>query len=201
MTPHDRMRWDAARRDLAAAIDQLSQEVRSRDRTKRTNMSFTGLRPGDIQAAIAQTQRTAQERIDAAMQTFQKAALRATTAVPAAIESYAAKVEKETDAQLHEFAKWTNGAPDDIEEPLAAGQATPLPTVAFSTGMVALSEIPAALKGRGNSECVPIGCGCGETFLFPAGRGRTVTCPACNFEQTFAADDASFNVIHNGQAK
>lgn len=66
--------------------------------------------------------------------------------------------------------------------------------------MKALSEIPRDLKGRGNSDCVPIECNCGERFLFPGGKGRTVTCPTCKAVETFADDDASFDVSHNGQA-
>lgn len=65
--------------------------------------------------------------------------------------------------------------------------------------MKVLSEIPRSLKGRGHPNCVPIECGCGETFLFPNGKGRTVTCPTCKTVNTFADDDASFDVSHNGQ--
>lgn len=65
--------------------------------------------------------------------------------------------------------------------------------------MKVLSEIPRSLKGRGHSDCVPIECDCGERFLFPNGRGRAVTCPTCKAVQTFADDDASFDVSHNGQ--
>jgi hypothetical protein len=66
--------------------------------------------------------------------------------------------------------------------------------------MKGLSEIPRSLQGRGHSECIPIECSCGETFLFPAAAGRVVTCPTCKAVQTFADGDTSLDTIHNGQA-
>lgn len=66
--------------------------------------------------------------------------------------------------------------------------------------MKVMDSIPRALKGRGASNCIPIECDCGEMFLFPGSRGRVVTCPTCKAVQTFADDDASFDVSHNGQA-
>jgi hypothetical protein len=67
--------------------------------------------------------------------------------------------------------------------------------------MKVMTAIPHTLKGRGPNNCVPIECDCGETFLFPNGRGRVVTCPTCKIAQTFADDDATFDVSHNGQDK
>ena len=66
--------------------------------------------------------------------------------------------------------------------------------------MKVLSEVPRSLKGRGHSECFPIECSCGETFLFPAHGGRTVRCPTCKAEMTFADADTALDTIHDGQA-
>jgi hypothetical protein len=65
--------------------------------------------------------------------------------------------------------------------------------------MKVLPAIPHPLKGRGATDCIPIECDCGEMFLFPGGKGRTVRCPTCLVSSTFADDDASFDVSHNGQ--
>jgi hypothetical protein len=67
--------------------------------------------------------------------------------------------------------------------------------------MKVLSEVPYSLKGRGHSNCIPFECSCGENFLFPGGKGRVVTCPTCKATQTFADDDTSFDVSHNGQER
>jgi hypothetical protein len=66
--------------------------------------------------------------------------------------------------------------------------------------MKVLSEIPRSLQGRGFTQSWPIECGCGETFLFPANRGRTVTCPTCKAQHIFTEDDALLDSSHNGQA-
>jgi hypothetical protein len=73
-------------------------------------MSITGFEPGAIQARLAAIKQGAADRRTAAMAKLDGADAKLAS-VDEAIEQYAAKIEKEADDALQEFAEHTNGAP------------------------------------------------------------------------------------------
>jgi hypothetical protein len=122
-TPHDEMRWYVARRDLAAAMYQLSQEVRLSPKKKVRLMSITGFEPGAIQARLDALKKRATARRAQSMSKLDAADAKVAS-VDYAIERVAAQIEKEADDAMQEFATHTNGGPalDDPKPP------TPTPT-------------------------------------------------------------------------
>jgi hypothetical protein len=105
--PHDEMRFYAARRDLAAAVLELSQELKA-PKTEVSPMSITGFEPGAIRARLDALKLKATTRRAGALGLLDAADAKLAS-VDAAIEAVAASVEKEAADALHEFAAHTNG--------------------------------------------------------------------------------------------
>lgn len=83
---------------------------------EEVSMTLTGYQPGAIKAAIEKAKQEAQSKVSEAMAKLAAAHIKATEEVPAAIKTYAAKIEKEASDAIQELAEFDNGGPvlDDV---------------------------------------------------------------------------------------
>lgn len=122
------LRFEIVKRDLEAAIYELSEE-------RSDEMAIiNGYRPGAIKAAIERAKSEAQGDMASAMdQLF--AAQTAHAALPAAIREVATAIAKEAADGLQELAEFTNGGPQ------LDGEETPKTPVPAGTGIMTSTGI------------------------------------------------------------
>jgi len=100
--------------DQNATNDQIAHALNLKKinaATAEPQMSFTGFQPGAIKAALATAKQKATADLTEAMGTLAEAQAKAAE-VPAAIKQVAVQMKKEAEDALHEFAEFTNGAPE-----------------------------------------------------------------------------------------
>jgi hypothetical protein len=122
-TPHDEMRWYVARRDLAAAMYQLSQEVRLSPKKKVRLMSITGA--SHLSSSIRDLIAEAKARINDAHLRVGGAVDNITSAASEAAK-IADAINKEADALISGLGQFSNGGPP-LNDPTPTPTPTPLP--------------------------------------------------------------------------
>ena len=80
--------------------------------TEKKSMSITGLEPGSIQAKLAEIKQKAKQRQMDGLAKIEAAYAAGVSKVDAEMEKAVQKINKEVDDSLHEFAQFTNGAPE-----------------------------------------------------------------------------------------
>lgn len=133
MNGFSRLRFSVYAKDLSAAIYELSREknsmnIRLRElaesrhitplpsapivqSAEKPNMSVTGIQNGAFEAKLAEMRKKLSDRLTQGLTKIDTAAEAGAARMEAAVDGIVAKVEKEIDDKLQEFATMSNGGP------------------------------------------------------------------------------------------
>lgn len=98
-------------RDSMIYLEQKLSNPFEQPKTEQKSMSITGIEPGIFEAKMAQMKKKLTDRLNGGLAKIDTAAEAGAVKMEAAVDGVVAKVDKEIDDKLAEFAQFTNGGP------------------------------------------------------------------------------------------
>jgi hypothetical protein len=93
---------------IAAEIERIRGRQKPNEKPK---MSITGIEPGIFEAKIAEMKKKLADRLNGGLAKIDSAAEAGAVKMEAAVDGVVAKVDKDIEDKLAEFAQFTNGGP------------------------------------------------------------------------------------------